>query len=1077
MTDERRQQRFTSALLRSAVLLNTLKEDREQRIKACPQIRELLLAALVSQQAKTATPIIWVTRDEYETEQVYGRIRSWADILGFHEPVHAQTGCLKHSSFHDLEDFSKGRKRLLVADTSYFDQAVPAAQEFRTTGLSLAFGQTLALHDFADRCAALGYLPSDMVTGVNQFSRRGGIVDIYLSTLSYPVRIEFWGDEIASLRYFDPQDQRSLRSRQNQITSIYIPSLTAASFTGNLWDYTGGAQLIVDESLLKPDEKDLATNKFVHELTIVPRPVWIWCDSEGKYALTFDAQPLLSAQGKLKNFYTSLLDHTGPEVPSLIISAQSRRLKDSLSESRTRIYGKIFEGRDDISDQITFQELDAGLFPVQGFAGGSLGFNVFSDYEIFGLVQSTHQTSGYIRKQYKHFLYTVEKGDLVVHSDHGVCIFEAVMQMKAAGIEREYLLLRFADEDKVYLPTSQIYKLSKYAGKDKETVTLSRLGGKSWTRERRKTEVDTAAIARELLELYARRAASTGFAFPEDDYLERELAASFPYLETTDQMRAIVEVIKDMCTAKPMDRLVCGDVGFGKTEVAIRAAFKAVNGGKQAAILCPTTILAEQHFRTFSERLAPYSTKIGLLSRMRSPKENLETLASLKSGELDIIIGTHRLLSPDVKFSDLGFLIVDEEQRFGVTHKEKIKALRTHIDILSLSATPIPRTLNLALSGIRDVSLIATPPKGRLSIATYVQPYAESTIKNAIEAEMDRGGQVFLIYNRVRSIDTFARRVAELVPRARIAVGHGQMDSEELEEKMHAFVHGKLDVLVSSTIVENGVDIPAANTMLVIGAEDFGLSSLYQLKGRIGRSDRQAYAYFLFREEKLTAPARERLDALKEHTELGSGLSIALRDLEIRGAGSILGIEQSGHIEGIGFELYSKLLKKAIARQSQLLDPEHAAYQTESEAIDALIDTVSVDLPLSASIPEEYIRSDTEKMAIYQRMSELATEQEVRELMGEMMDRFGQLPLPVNNLLTLLNLRLLAYRAGISKIWIKNGILFFEFFKTPTDVQKQTLYRHHSDWKIADRTARLHFQKFGRDWLVQIEAQLRALFG
>jgi transcription-repair coupling factor (superfamily II helicase) len=596
-------------------------------------------------------------------------------------------------------------------------------------------------------------------------------------------------------------------------------------------------------------------------------------------------------------------------------------------------------------------------------------------------------------------LSELNNGDFVVHNNYGIGIYRGIDTLTIQGKTGDYLTIEYDKGEKLFIPCENINLIHKYIGMDENEPKLNSLSNNNWRRTKARARKMVDALASELVELYAKRMKAEGISFPEDDEMQRELEDSFPFNETEDQLTAINSVKEDMISNKPMDRLVCGDVGYGKTEVAVRAAFKAICGGKQVAVLVPTTILAMQHYNTFSSRFSTFPVKVELLSRFRSKKEQKEVIENIKNGISDVVIGTHRLLQRDVVFKDLGLLIVDEEQRFGVKHKEKIKSLRESIDILTLTATPIPRTLYLSLTGARDMSIINTPPADRLPVKTIVGRYDEETIRKAIKHELARDGQIYYVHNRVKSIDLIATKLKKLVPEAKIRTAHGQMDEKSLEKIMLDFYEKSFNILVSTTIIENGLDIPSVNTIIIERADTFGLSQLYQLRGRVGRSKRQAFAYFFYPEDRvLTKIAKKRLQTIKECSELGSGYRIAMRDLEIRGAGNLLGYKQHGQIHQVGFEMYCKLLKEAVEtlKEDKILEYE-----------------IELDLKIDASIPSSYISDGEQKIGFYQKMAAIKDEREIDEISEEMIDRFGPLPQRVKLLLEIAKLRGLCYKLRI----------------------------------------------------------------
>ncbi len=612
-------------------------------------------------------------------------------------------------------------------------------------------------------------------------------------------------------------------------------------------------------------------------------------------------------------------------------------------------------------------------------------------------------------------------GDYVVHINHGIGRYLGIETLEIAGIHKDYLHIKYAGNDKLYVPVEQIDQVQKYIGSEEKDPKLYSLGGSEWKKVKNKVQSSVQDIAADLLKLYAKRESAPGFGYSRDSAMHREFDSLFPYQETEDQLRAIEEIKKDMERSRPMDRLLCGDVGYGKTEVAIRAAFKAVMDGKQVAVLVPTTILAQQHYETFRERFNEYPVHIDVISRFRSKKQQNETVKRLKDGVLDIVIGTHRLLSKDILFKDLGLLIVDEEQRFGVSHKEKIKQLKENVDVLTLTATPIPRTLHMSMLGVRDLSVIETPPENRFPVQTYVLEYNGALVREAIERELARDGQVFFLYNQVQDIDRMAEQIRALVPDARVATAHGQMKESELEAIMIAFLEGEFDVLVSTTIIETGVDIPNVNTLIIYNADRMGLSQLYQLRGRVGRSNRMAYAYFTYQRDKvLTEVAEKRLHAIKEFTELGSGFKIAMRDLSIRGAGNLLGAEQHGFIASVGFDLYSQMLKDAI--------DELKGQAPKEEKIE-----FEVDLHIDAYLPDQYIHDGKQKIEMYKKVAAIGTMEEAEDIRREFEDRFGPLPAPAKRLLTVSRLKVYGQQLFFESMILKNDQLKMMFHSSQND--------------------------------------------
>ena len=750
-----------------------------------------------------------------------------------------------------------------------------------------------------------------------------------------------------------------------------------------------------------------------------------WGTNGESHQLNFTPAP--SYTGQLPVFVKKTRQLLGQKKRLILVSRQASRLSELLGEEDI-IAAPLTE--------IKQVPPPGSLTLIQGSLAEGWVMNndtyLFTDAEIFGFIKQRRLMKR--RPVPHHKLYVdITPGDYVVHVEHGIARFTEVTTLSTNGSEKEYLVLRYAAGDKLYVPTDQIDRVNRYIGAGDRPPVLNRLGTQEWTRTKQRAREAAEDLAQELLALYAAREVVPGFAFSRDALWQQELEAAFPYVETPDQLEAQQQVKADMEKAKPMDRLVCGDVGYGKTEVAIRAAFKTVMDNKQVAVLVPTTVLAQQHFSTFSQRLDAFPVRIEVLSRFKSPKEQHVILEGLTSGKVDICIGTHRLLQKDVAFKDLGLLIIDEEQRFGVNHKEYLKKMRREVDVLTLSATPIPRTLHMSLVGVRDMSTMETPPEERLPIKTYVAEYNERLGREAILRELERNGQVFFVHNRVQSIALVAGKLQLLVPEVNIAIAHGQMPEEDLERVMADFTQGKSDVLVCTTIIESGLDMPNVNTLIVNQADKFGLTQLYQLRGRVGRGANLAYAYFLYdREKHLTPTAQKRLRTIYEATELGAGFSIAMKDLEIRGAGTLLGTKQSGYISAIGFSLYCRLLSEAVeAQKAKLVGVKEKAVKPPRPP------TPTIDLPLTAYIPEEYAADVETRLGLYQKMVKLETAEPVAALAQEFSDRFGPLPVEVENLFYAIRIKLLATRAGIDSISTEHGqIVIRRFEGMPFDKQK-----------------------------------------
>jgi len=784
-------------------------------------------------------------------------------------------------------------------------------------------------------------------------------------------------------------------------------------------------------------------------------------DNEPSCQLGFTPAP--NYAGQLPTFINRVKQRLGRKYRIIVLSHQASRLSELLDEEG--IFAPPLT-------EINQVPPGGSLALVQGSLAEGWVMNtdtyLFTDAEIFGFVKQRRLVKKRPVARHK-FLTEITPGDYVVHIEHGIARFAGVTTMTTDHTEREYLVLQYAEGDKLYVPTDQIDRVDRYIGASEQPPVLSRLGTQEWTRTKQRVKQSVADIAQDLLALYAAREVVPGFSFSPDTAWQSELEASFPYVETPDQIKVEQEVKEDMEKTRPMDRLVCGDVGYGKTEVAVRAAFKAVMDNKQVAVLVPTTVLAEQHYATFSQRLNAFPIRIEVLSRFRTPKEQQAILDGLANGSVDIAIGTHRLLQKDVVFKNLGLLIIDEEQRFGVAHKEHLKKLRQEVDVLTLSATPIPRTLHMSLVGVRDMSTMETPPEQRLPVKTYVAEYDDHLVREAILRELERNGQVFFVHNRVQSIAFVANKLQSLVPEARIVVAHGQMPEARLEAVMADFAQGKSDVLVCTTIIESGLDMPNVNTLIVNNADKLGLTQLYQLRGRVGRGANLAYAYFLYDKGKyLTERAERRLKTIFEATELGAGFNIAMKDLEIRGAGTLLGVKQSGHISAVGFSLYSRLLAEAVEEQRA-----RRAGLAETVTRLSRLPAPSIDLPLVAYIPEYYVADLDTRLGLYQRLVRLDKVEEIEALAQEFSDRFGTMPPEVKNLLYAVKIKTLAAGAGIESISTEDSQIILRRFQG-MHFNKQQLEPMAKDGiKLSLTQVRLNPKRLGRDWQRVLEEVVR----
>jgi len=899
---------------------------------------------------------------------------------------------------------------VIVTTRASLEQPAPKRGAVSAATLKIKPGATSTMEQLLEKLSGSGYERVAQVTTRGQFAARGGIVDLYSWQAPLPVRLEFFGDNVESLREFDIDTQTSVRD----LRKIDILLGGAGDQSGFVRDYIGKEDLIIE---IEPEEA-------TENLTALSRQVvqisegWIESGPEdfsgafqdcdiGEFAVG----DFLLAEAKRDQFIKRLTEWRKNKARILVYFQTE---------------GEIERFRELISADV-LQDVDLVLGTLaRGFCFPPADLVVLSAAELFGRFAPHARRRLYHAERHRAQIDFSElnEDDLVVHLEHGVARFAGLTRIPTTtNGEQEVLALEFADEAKLYVPLEQAYLVSRYVGVGKRSPQLSSLADSKWARAKKNAASSIFDYAGKMLAVQAERETVPGHAFGPDTKWQREFEHSFPFRETPDQMKAIIDAKIDMEQPRPMDRLICGDVGFGKTEVAIRAAFKAVMDGRQVAVLAPTTVLAQQHFEVFRQRMLDYPVRIEMLSRFRSQGEQRKILELLRQGGVDIVIGTHRLISGDVVFKDLGLVVIDEEQRFGVLHKEKFKELFNLVDVLTLSATPIPRTLYLSLVGVKDMSTIETPPLNRLPVETIVCGYDERIIRDAINRELERQGQVYFLHNRVQTIDRVRERIVDLVPQARVEIGHGQMDSDELEEVMARFVGGKIDVLVCTTIIESGLDIPNANTIVIDRADRFGLADLYQLRGRVGRAEHKAYAYLLLPREMMTiGAARKRINAIKQYSSLGAGFRIAMRDLEIRGAGSILGTAQSGHIMAIGFDLYCQLLKQAVAQL------KGRKFQPRLE-VDLRIDFVATneaefaqlgpERRIPAFVPANYVSDTGLRIKAYREIAETSTRDQFDRVQREWRDRFGKFPEAVDNLFLLAEIKLAAAKAGISRVEVR----------------------------------------------------------
>lgn len=941
---------------------------------------------------------------------------------------------------------------IVIAPVKTILEKFPGENFYKNNSTILKVGDEIDTKILAQKFVDFGYKHSTMVSDIGEFSIRGDIVDFY-SLDKHPVRIELWGDEIVDIRYFNNETQKSIEKlKSTEILPMY--KFTLSDVSDDLWqklapkdegeekgyfegieiyqnyfndklvtvlDYFKDYILVLDETselyakyefLDKGYEEQLQENlklelneilkgrnhvtfeEFIQKTAgFVKVGLNNFIDSEMDEIVEFDTQTIQSFEANLDHIADFIRKFLFPQHSDgwriVIATDYPERVKEILAERN------IFD--------VEYNE----SISSHGTVLTDFKTVILTDRELFNKrnKEITSQKRSYYKEkpEYIENINDIKEGEYVVHSIHGVGIYKGLSQQDIDGQLKDYLTIEYANKDRLHIPAEQINLLVRYRGSGSIKPKLSRMGGKDWENTKTRVKKEVEQVAYDLLRLYAKRKMQHGIQFLPDTTWQVEMEEAFEYTETPDQMKAINDVKADMESEQPMDRLICGDVGFGKTEVAMRGIFKAITSGKQVAVVVPTTILAFQHYQTMSDRFKPFGVHVELLSRFRSAKEQKETIKRLATGECDVVVGTHRLLQEGIVFKDLGLVVIDEEHRFGVRHKEKLKQLRENIDIITMSATPIPRTLYMSLSGIKDMSIINTPPKNRLPIKTYVGEWNENMVKNAITHELDREGQVFYLYNRVETIDEFKLQLQKLVPNARIAIGHGQMNEKELEKIIIDFANHEYDILLATTIIENGIDIPNANTMIIHNADKFGLAQLYQLRGRVGRSQRQAYCYcFYTKSKEITKDAVQRLKAIKEFTTLGSGYQIAMRDVEIRGVGNILGTKQHGHMVNVGFDTYCQLLEETVQ-------------ELQGQAVEKSEPTI-VDINVTAYIPDEWVGSAEQKMIEYKRLADVKSDVELDYITEEWKDRFAKPPESVENLIKLIRLRLSATDVRISLI-------------------------------------------------------------
>lgn len=1000
-------------------------------------------------------PALLVTESAEHTETLQHWLSFFEVPSYILESVENENGEIVPSSLQSFFHFRNETKGgVYLCSRDVWNTDFPYFSEIDQQKIVLKKGQKINFTEFVEELVERGYSHGqDLYMSPGEYRRVGDVFDIYpiQSDCIYRVSLEF--DSVESISTIDMQDFSKTHPYKDPLEIFPVVYERVAPL---------GDQLSKDHVLIIDDQDDIEPQMKTAMIRFTPFPESQENHVHSRYLSVLKFYTL-------SDFLNDVRDKLQQNWTLVVVSKRLDELKGICEEEKIPHTIKE-ERRPGALTLVGAEEND--LLP-HSLQNPDLQFALLTDREIFSLKKAGKQRS--IQKLALDFITSLVPGDYVVHMEHGIGHFEGMTQKEVDGTPREYLELTYAEGDKLFVPVDQADKLSKFVFEEGNEPVLTRLGTSEWKRVTEKMQQETQKIAKELLKIYAERAKSKGFAFKDDNKKQEEFEKAFPYEITPGQLKAVQDIKHDMEDIHPMDRLICGDVGFGKTEVAMRAAFKAVQNGKQVAVVSPITILASQHFESFKERMKGFGVRIEMMSRFRSPKEQKETIEKLRKGDVDIVIGTHRLLQEDVKFLNLGLVIVDEEQRFGVKQKERFKEMRASVDILTLTATPIPRTLNLGLHKLRDITTITTPPPGRLPIITEVRKYADGLIKQAIEFELQRNGQIYVLHNRVETIDAFADKLRELIPTAKFIVGHGQLKPEELEKRIIAFKKGEYDVLVSSTIIENGIDLPKANTLIVNAAETFGLAQLYQLRGRVGRSKTQAYAYFLYHGQKLKDDARRRLRAIVEACELGSGFQVAMRDLEIRGAGEILGASQSGTMQSVGVSHYLRMLKNAVE-------------ELKSGGKGDMEEDINVEilLPVEALIPSFYIPDEQERISVYQKLAGSEDEPILKEFQEDLHEEYGAPPRQVENLLGVLRLKLACRRSGVTRVKMEESAGRREIVLTlssrVTAQEIMQILHVNSQWKISGSNLRISFEEMERlggkketQWMAELTKQVATL--
>ncbi|MEK7263159.1 MAG: transcription-repair coupling factor [Bacteroidota bacterium] len=1049
----------TEPFLRCEEMVSSLKEGEQLFFENIAGSLPVCVAKLLSEQ--TGKKIFCVAGESIRAEKLYDDcclLFGKENVLLIADHLHHRNSMVVNDDGNKGEvllQLIEKQPAIVITHAAVIAQKIPQPKELKNQSLKIFLEKEAGFNTILETLEKWEFEKVDFVVAQGQYSVRGGILDIFSFVSVHPLRIEFFGDVVTSLREFDTRSQRSIR---NLSEAIIYPNVfrqkenkAPSAESSSVFDYLHSDTIIMyDEPFLlekeinecvAADEEDFfAFAEVCSSLAYFPNIIFTAIQSsrlqkKGRKCINFISIPQLSFNGSVSSLLESaqqLISQNFTVILASSSNADEKRLKELLRDMHSQKKDESEEQEESISDNF-LQEIQFSSESLQnGFILQEQKIAYFTEHEIFGRMKRSKVTPhirfrGISTKE----LQQLRRGDFVVHVDYGIGKFAGLTKIKNAGVEEEVAKILYKDNDVLYVNINYIQRLQKYSSKEGHTPTLTKLGGEAWEKLKSRAKKRIKDIARELIALYAKRKISEGYSFAADTTWQKEMEANFIYEDTPDQLKTTSDVKMDMEASYPMDRLICGDVGFGKTEIAVRAAFKSIQESKQVAVLVPTTILAIQHYNTFSDRLGKYAVRVENITRFKSKKEQKTILENLSDGKIDILIGTHRLLSKDVIFKDLGLLIIDEEHRFGVASKEQLRKHREQIDTLTLTATPIPRTLHFSLLGARDLSLMMTPPQNRLPIITEICQFDKVIIREAILHELSRNGQVYFVHDKVHDMETLVSRLRTYVPEARFCCAHGQMEGHELENVMLSFLEKNYDVLVSTKIIESGLDIPNVNTIFINRADHFGMAELYQLRGRVGRSNIQSYAYFLTPPfSVLPKPTIRKLLSLQEFSELGSGFHLAMRDLEIRGAGNLLGAEQSGFILEMGFELYEKIVNEAVAelRASEfenIFDEQKLQRQIKTSCI--------IEADFDAYIPSYYVEDDAERLDLYRRLARFENESEVEEIRNELRDRFGEFTNEVENLLLLVGLRCAVSQYGFTKIEIKKYIISIEF---PDESQK-----------------------------------------